>query len=765
MKSPKKVPPPRLVVVSPISDQDSWRKCPTLDSYRERIGAVVESFRRAVVKAESEEGYWREVAIVRNQGWQTAMRLSPFSALTMEDREKLEPTKEEREAAEKEIAAAGFPKSISARDLKKLIPQMSGGPYYEFHDRTNDGGVIMVQERIEPKGYVPWTFFSDGEWRRMEPDGLLPLYGLDRLKNATTVFLHEGPKAARAVQEMVDAGGNALKEHPWGEALKGAAHLGWPGGAERPHRVDWSPISKLPPSVQVILVCDNDRVGVEASTIISATLRRHLTAIMFDDRFAGGFDLADAWPQHPEWWRKGRYKGPSFDDFLVPATWATDTVHGEQGRPSFKVRKEFAAEWLWAEDPPVFVYRKQTNRLRNNDAFNRSVRPFSDAENTARLLVQNVSSKCDGITYAPGLRDGVINVDGRRLINCYRPPIIKAIDGDPKPFLDFMKHLVPDEGDRRELSRWCATLIARPDTRMSYGVLMVSESQGVGKGTLGEAILTPLVGEWNVSFPDEQQMTESAFNSWLAHKRLSVVHEIYAGHSVKAYNRLKSVITDKLVTVNEKFMPAYTLENFIHVFACSNSKRALRLDDNDRRWLVPRVTEENQSAEFWRGLNEWLKDDGLGIIKCWAEKFLLKNEAVRRGEHAPRTTAKSEMISEGRSVGEQLAYDLGVSVREMMEQEPPVKVVLAVEDVRNFVASMRNLDLNADKLERPLTLRKALKAAGLKEPARKAGSEQQRFQINPTCKSHVVANYVISERDTWPKIQKHYKKPDDIGKT
>ena len=44
---------------------------------------------------------------------------------------------------------------------------------------------------------------------------------------------------------------------------------------------------------------------------------------------------------------------------------------------------------------------------------------------------------------------------------------------------------------------------------MSYGVLLVSETQGVGKSTLGEAILTPLVGEWNVSFPNEKQVTDS----------------------------------------------------------------------------------------------------------------------------------------------------------------------------------------------------------------------------------------------------------------
>jgi hypothetical protein len=51
-------------------------------------------------------------------------------------------------------------------------------------------------------------------------------------------------------------------------------------------------------------------------------------------------------------------------------------MHSDKvGRPSFKVREKFAAELLWAEDPSVFVYRRQTNRLRNGNVFDRSVVP------------------------------------------------------------------------------------------------------------------------------------------------------------------------------------------------------------------------------------------------------------------------------------------------------------------------------------------------------------------------------------------------------
>ena len=49
-------------------------------------------------------------------------------------------------------------------------------------------------------------------------------------------------------------------------------------------------------------------------------------AIRFDDKFPEGFDLADPWPTREDWSVNGRYRGPSFEDCLTSATWATSTV-------------------------------------------------------------------------------------------------------------------------------------------------------------------------------------------------------------------------------------------------------------------------------------------------------------------------------------------------------------------------------------------------------------------------------------------------------
>jgi len=257
--------------------------------------------------------------------------------------------------------------------------------------------------------------------------------------------------------------------------------------------------------------------------------------------------------------------------------------------------------------------------------FDGEVRPFSHVDGTARLLSKKVSSKVETVAYLPGRKSGIVTHEGQRVFNTWREGRIRPATNykpeDAEPLLDFMRHLIPIDEERNEVLRWVATLLARPDMRMQYGVLLVSEEQGVGKGTLGEKILAPLVGNENVSFPDET-MIESSFNYWAAHKRLAVVHEIYAGHSRRLYDKLKSLITDGRITVSRKFMAEYVIDNHLHVFACSNSLNALAIDDKDRRWLVPRVTEDRRDKEYWRELNRRLdEENGLAIVRRRADEF------------------------------------------------------------------------------------------------------------------------------------------------
>jgi hypothetical protein len=312
-------------------------------------------------------------------------------------------------------------------------------------------------------------------------------------------------------------------------------------------------------------------------------------------------------------------------------------------------------------------------------------------------------------------------------MNMWTPTRIKRRKGDPGPWLEFMKQLFPIESDRSKVFKFCATLIARPDIKMKYGILLISESQGVGKGTLMEKVLAPLVGWSNVSVPSEKQLTDNSFQSWIARRRLILVHEIYAGNSKKAYNGLKSYVTDgsngARLTVNEKHLCEYELSNWAHFVLSSNSEHALRLVKGDRRWFVPKVSMAKQEVNYWVALNDWFVNGGLEIIHQWACDYVAEHGHVGPGDEAPTSEAKDELIKVSRSEGMQMVLDLGEAAMnckffrdeagKVVTTDEVQPVVVTDRAIHHWLATTRDLRKNDPNLESLSTIRGMLRQSGM----------------------------------------------------
>lgn len=551
---------------------------------------------------------------------------------------------------------------------------------YEYWDERREH-LLMVEERRDnedgSKDFYPWTYWSDDIWRIAEPD-ILPLYNLPALKGAITVFVHEGAKAARSVHRLIADAGLASKweGHPWGETLRGqgtgtVAHLGWTGGARRASATDFSPLRRA--GVRVIFIADNDREGIDAIRDISRHSRLKMEAVIFNDEWPGGFDLANPFP--PD-----RIEaGTQIDDLLTPATWATDEIH-TGARTSYVIRPEAIDEWQWTVTPPLFFHSSASGRGFTETEVDAMARPFSDAEMTARLIRRNLSARADGVAYLPG-SPRVIERDGQRKVNLWTPARLKDRAGSAWPLARLLVSRFPDRDDRRRAIRWGATLSAVPTTRMEYAVLLQSETQGTGKTTL-TSIMAALVGEENVSRPNESILTEGNFNGHFAKKRLVIVDEIYSGHSRKTYNRLKSPITDKRLRVNEKYQPEYEIDNFAHFIFSSNDLIAMLIDNTDRRFFIPRMSETKLPPAFWRGFYAWLHGDGFGIIQRCAREWVAKHGAVRPGEAAPMSSAKAEMIERSKSDAMHLIRDAARDLIEMGAGDSGQRIAVTMEDFR-----------------------------------------------------------------------------------
>lgn len=725
---------------------NSLNDFPTVKKYLARIGAEPRSLLKAVVKQEQGR-YWIDLAIIK------FTRKGDIDAP-----EGYKPNEEEEEKIKVEMSGHNWPEAVfipdDPNDWPKRLRENSEDNIFWFRDIN--GKIIMGQVRIVnkdgTKNYIPVTKWSDGEYRWVEPEGDLPLWGIEQLKNNSTVFIHEGVKGAIRCKAIADG---LEPDHPWSTELSNAAHLSWIGGALSPHRTDWSVLKKYGVT-RVYIVADNDEPGLSAISKIAEELNCVTMSIEFSDQFPKSFDLGDDFPKHM-FKRIGKndyYIGPSFRDCLHMSTWMTNLVPvpaGDKIKMVPVLRHHCKSLWAYVDELELYVNTEFPDIIRKKEALDAMLYSFSHSRKTSELILSHYKGRTPRLTYRPDLgKSRRVVSSGETAINTYIPPSIKPKEGDILPFNEFMEYLIPHDEERRNLMRWCATLIARPDVRMMYGVLLISEMTGTGKSTLSEKILAPLIGLHNVSFPSEKQITNSDFNSWIGKKRLAIVQEIYAGQNFKAANMLKSVITDRYVEINEKFMPLIKLENFISIFASSNSLKALKVDSTDRRWFIPTVTEERWPDTKFVEFNEWLESGGLQIICSWAHTF---NDYVKAGEIAPDSKRKQEMIEDGMSEAQTA---LAMLAKAMNGKTDPVAI--GFRDMKQWLATVGvNKIFDSDQ-----ELRKAVKEQGVQfsEKRISIGGFEQSLGMNQILVDKLKT---IDDKNERVRVAKAYiRKPNDI---
>lgn len=571
--------------------------------------------------------------------------------------------------------------------------------------------LVMIQERGETadgrKFYREWTYWTDGKWRVERPEQL-PLWGLEQLSEHAVVFVHEGAKAAAFCRWLTRGcmeSRRYLLDHPWGKSLDHAAHLGWVGGANMPELTDWAALKKAHVK-KVYVVTDNDEAGKRVISVISKALRGiEVYWVKPDESFPIGFDLADQMPAGVG----------DYSDYVYPATWATQTVpfskppgRGRPPKPSYQLYDSFAGQWgCVIEGPAPMLVNKEKGTRYTERAFNAFIAAFSDANDVSSLMQKRAGAIFEGLAYRPGDSRREFNEAQRRKLNLWRGPTLQQVDGvNGNIWVEYLEHLIPNPVDRHEVCKWLATLVARPQTRMKYGLLLFSSTQGTGKSTLNTA-LRAVLGSWNCSQPQEADIVKSDFNGWIAEKQLVFVNEIYAGANWQAYTKLKEFVAEDTIRVNEKYMPGFEIENWAHFILCSNQSAGVALESQDRRFLVPRVTEELRCATKWHEFHEWLKNGGPYAIRLWAEAYIEQKGAVREADRAPMTARKQTLIEDSRTDEGRVLSELArAALNRASETQTPV--ALSVAQVRDFM----RMKFKYSKIK-PARVRDALVEGGL----------------------------------------------------
>lgn len=305
---------------------------------------------------------------------------------------------------------------------------------------------------------------------------------------------------------------------------------------------------------------------------------------------------------------------------------------------------------------------------------------------------------------------------------------------------------------RRWFEQWCAYPMQNPGAKMMSAACFWGKEHGSGKTMIGHTLMK-IYGRHSCEIRDTEIQDDRC--DWAENMQFVLADDITGSNNRELANRLKTMITQKTLKINQKFVPRYTLPDCINYYFTSNDPDAFYLDDGDRRFFVHEVKSEKLSKELRDQFIAWRESEE-GISALFYHLLNLDLTGFDPYSEAYVTQAKQDMMLLTKS-------DVGSWVAEVKMTEG---AGLKLSGDLFTAAEMRALydPLNATKVT----------ANGMARELKRAGFRAPGTGAMAVTKQGNVRLYAIRNRDDWRKkkmkdIIEHYEKhrsmePDKKGK-
>jgi hypothetical protein len=265
--------------------------------------------------------------------------------------------------------------------------------------------------------------------------------------------------------------------------------------------------------------------------------------------------------------------------------------------------------------------------------------------------------RVEGVDVFPGERRRIVE----DTLNLWRAPreyriTDKAIERRlQRALLRHLLFLIPKKTERRIFMQWAAHIATRPADRVRWAVILFSEAQQTGKTSTVMA-LAKAVGENNFNAVSNDVL-KTRFNAPLSGKQLILINEVYHRDSYGVVNRLKELITDDILSIEQKYMPVTNVRNVSSFILTTNNEDALKISPDDRRFMAIQCSEVQASKEHYTELAWAIAHPWCGqVIRDMAAKMNMENFDAKSSPIRTETTER--FIAATRSAGEEWAYDV-----------------------------------------------------------------------------------------------------------
>ena len=162
--------------------------------------------------------------------------------------------------------------------------------------------------------------------------------------------------------------------------------------------------------------------------------------------------------------------------------------------------------------------------------------------------------------------------------------IIKPTESFKSIYL-LLSNLFPKNEEKKAFLNWLAGIMQTREKQLTAWLLM--GEQGTGKGVLLHYIIKPLFGPTQAVQIEDEQLRDS-FNRWLENKMIIAFNEVAYDNSTRnsANSKIKAIITDPELQINEKNVKAYFVRNYANCLFYSNESIPVLIEAGDRRFNV-----------------------------------------------------------------------------------------------------------------------------------------------------------------------------------
>ncbi|TDP88718.1 bifunctional DNA primase/polymerase [Oharaeibacter diazotrophicus] len=267
------------------------------------------------------------------------------------------------------------------------------------------------------------------------------------------------------------------------------------------------------------------------------------------------------------------------------------------------------------------------------------------------LVSSPLTCKVEATEYIPGEEMFSRRPDGRLVLNTWCAGGIAGRSGNCDGILAHLRYLTMSEREYEHLLDYLAHLVQFPALKIRHAVLIISR-QGVGKSFFPR-VARHLFGASNVQEDTADAIQNNFWGRRLVDKQYLILNEMMLGDDDqrRLNNKMKELLSEDHVIVEEKHIPAYSAMTPRGIFAFSNHDRPIKLERGDRRLFVIRNERDPKPADYYKGFYGMVLDAEAAAFKAFLETRSLAHFSA--GAHPPMTEAKYELEQASRSELEQ----------------------------------------------------------------------------------------------------------------